>query len=67
MEPVWPQHAATAADINHAPEQTKDLAATRYRRVVLERQMQLEQRSLPIEKIETNTCGFTNPRTYLGD
>lgn len=29
--------------------------------------MQLEQRSLPIEKIETNTCGFTNPRTYLGD
>lgn len=30
-------------------------------------QAQLEQRSIPFEKIETNTCGFVNPRTYLGD
>ncbi len=29
--------------------------------------MQLEQRSVPFEKIETNQYGFVNPRTYLGD
>jgi len=29
--------------------------------------MQLEQRSIPFDKIETNVCGFSNPRTYLGD
>jgi ParB-like chromosome segregation protein Spo0J len=30
-------------------------------------QEQLEQRSIPFDRLESNVHGFTNPRTYLGD
>jgi ParB/RepB/Spo0J family partition protein len=45
----------------------QDLAATRAGQHDMEMNMQLEQRSIPFDKIETNVCGFNNPRTYLGD